>query len=302
LRGQDFSRWNADWAGYWMIVLKSSENCAWSWSDCGTDAEMIFKRTYPAIHAHLDQYREALTKRQDQGRYWWELRSCAYWADFDKPKIMYPEITWRSEWAVDTQGTLCNNTAYFLPSEDRWILAVANAPVSWWYGWRTAMHGKDEALRFIKEFVQDFPIPVPTQEQRDAVKGKVGRLVALARAHQATRRQVLDWLKVEYKVEKPTLKLQELFGLDCDGIVAEVKKVRGKKPLSAVELANLRQEYARSIDPARALATEVLTLESEVSNLVNEAYGLTPEEVALMWETAPPRMPIAAPQTPDAKP
>ena len=78
---------------------------------------MVFKGAYPAIHAHLDQYREALIKRQDQGRYWWELRSCAYWAEFEKPKTMYPEITWRSEWALDTQGMLCNNTAYFLPSE-----------------------------------------------------------------------------------------------------------------------------------------------------------------------------------------
>ena len=54
--------------------------------------------------------------------------------------------------------------------------------------------------------------------------------------------------------------------------------MRGKKkPLSAAALANLREEYARSIDPARALAAEALTLENEVSNLVNEAYGLTPE-------------------------
>jgi len=28
---------------------------------------------------------------------------------------------------------------------------------------------------------------------------------------------------------------------------------------------------------------------------VNQAYGLTPEEVSLMWATAPPRMPIPAP-------
>ena len=69
--------------------------------------------------------------------------------------------------------------------------------------------------------------------------------------------------------------------------------------MSAAALANLREEYARSIDPARALAAEALTLENEVSNLVNEAYGLTPEEVALMWETAPPRMPITAPQATD---
>ena len=46
---------------------------------------------------------------------------------------------------------------------------------------------------------------------------------------------------------------------------------------------------------ARALAAEALRLENEVSNLVNEAYALTPEEIALMWQTAPPRMPIPGP-------
>ncbi len=33
-----------------------------------------------------------------------------------------------------------------------------------------------------------------------------------------------------------------------------------------------------------------------LSDLVNSAYGLTPDEVALMWETAPPRMPIGRPR------
>ena len=43
------------------------------------------------------------------------------------------------------------------------------------------------------------------------------------------------------------------------------------------------------------MAAESLALERQVSDLVNEAYGLTPEEVALMWETAPLRMPLANP-------
>ena len=33
----------------------------------------------------------------------------------------------------------------------------------------------------------------------------------------------------------------------------------------------------------------------KLSDLVNAAYGRTPAEVALMWETAPPRMPLAGP-------
>jgi len=50
-----------------------------------------------------------------------------------------------------------------------------------------------------------------------------------------------------------------------------------------------------STAPARALAAETLKLEGALSDLVNQAYGLTPEEIALMWKTAPPRMPIPSP-------
>ncbi|MGE5192596.1 MAG: hypothetical protein ACM3U2_08850 [Deltaproteobacteria bacterium] len=60
-------------------------------------------------------------------------------------------------------------------------------------------------------------------------------------------------------------------------------------PLSAAALKSLRDEHARTIEPARAQAAEALQLERRLSDLVNEAYGLTPDEVALMWQTAPPR-------------
>jgi hypothetical protein len=54
--------------------------------------------------------------------------------------------------------------------------------------------------------------------------------------------------------------------------------------------------------PARALAAATLKLEHTLSDLVNQAYGLTPAEIDLMWKTAPPRMPVpppaTAPQTP----
>jgi hypothetical protein len=34
---------------------------------------------------------------------------------------------------------------------------------------------------------------------------------------------------------------------------------------------------------------------SRISDLVNAAYDLSPEEIKLMWATAPPRMPLAKP-------
>ena len=60
----------------------------------------------------------------------------------------------------------------------------------------------------------------------------------------------------------------------------------------------MRGDYTRTIEPARALAAETLTLERTLSDLVNQAYALTPAEIALMWQTAPPRMPVPSPGTP----
>jgi hypothetical protein len=74
--------------------------------------------------------------------------------------------------------------------------------------------------------------------------------------------------------------------------LAEVQKARGRrKPLSAAAVQSLRAEHARSVRPLQALAAEARHLERQVADLVSAAYGLTPEEVALMWKTAPPRMP-----------
>ncbi len=158
------------------------------------------------------------------------------------------------------------------------------------------MHGKDEALRFFTVFVEKFPIPRPTEHQERASAQAISRLVEISKSQQRACYTILDWLRVEYAVEKPTKKLEALLEMDSDALVAEVKKIRGKKkPLTAAALQNLREEHSRSIEPARALAAEALRLENEISCLVNEAYGLMPEEIALMWDTAPPRMPIPKP-------
>jgi hypothetical protein len=296
VRGQDITRWNPDWAGLWMICLKSSENFPWPWADAGDSAEQVFAHTYPTMYRHLSQFTVPLRKRRDQGRYWWELRSCAYWDAFLHPKILYQDITWRSQFCLDEVGTMCNNTGYFLPRADSWVLAVLNSPVAWWFSWRSAVHGKDEALRFFTAFVEGFPVPEPSDHQGETADALTSKMADATKHRQAACRTILDWLLVEYEVDKPGKKLQSVTELDCDSFVAEVKKRRGKKrPLSAAGLRALRDEYAKTIEPARRLAAEALLLESQISDLVNEAYGLTPDEVDLLWDTAPPRMPIPRP-------
>ena len=47
--------------------------------------------------------------------------------------------------------------------------------------------------------------------------------------------------------------------------------------------------------PVRQRQAAALGLERRLADLVNQAYGLTPEDVELLWRTAPPRMPVGKP-------
>ncbi len=81
---------------------------------------------------------------------------------------------------------------------------------------------------------------------------------------------MLDCLRVEYEIKKPSTKLLSVTDLHSDTWASEVKHIRGKKrALSAAGLQALRDEYTRTIAPARALAAETLTLERTLSDLVN---------------------------------
>jgi hypothetical protein len=76
---------------------------------------------------------------------------------------------------------------------------------------------------------------------------------------------LLDRLRVEYGIEKPSNKLLALTDLDSDTWISEAKRIRGKKqPLSSAGLHGLCDEYIRTIEPARALAAEALTLERKL--------------------------------------
>jgi hypothetical protein len=159
-----------------------------------------------------------------------------------------------------------------------------------------ATHGKDEALRLIYSFTETLPIVPPTDEARDETDEAVRRLISLTRSGQGARRDTLDWLRVEFGVERPGLKLGDFASLGPDAFVEEVRKRRPKSEgrFTPGSLRDLKSGYAEMADPVRQARTEAANLERKLSDLVNEAYGLTVEEVDFLWKTAPPRMPRLA--------
>jgi Eco57I restriction-modification methylase/TaqI-like C-terminal specificity domain len=298
LRGQDIERWDAPWRGLWMIVLRSSANREWPWSHAGTESERLFADAYPSVHRHMSELKTALENRQDKGDFWWELRSCSYYRLFESPKIVYNDITWNSQFSLDSTGCYVNNTVYLLATSDVWLMAVLNAPAGWWFAWRAAQHGKDEALRYFNTFLENYPVPAPVKGQAQAATEAVARLSSIRQATGASREKLTDWYRVVLEISRPPRLLLNPFGMTADEFYEHVRKARGaRKPLSAAAVQAVREEYAQTVQPMQAALREAEGLEWRLSDLVNEAYGLTPDEVRLMWATAPPRMPLV----PDAE-
>ncbi len=132
--------------------------------------------------------------------------------------------------------------------DDAYLLSVINSPLLWWHNGRFLPHMKDEALSPVAFLVEKIPIASPSDELRAGIESLARRLIDIAATQQATRGDVLDWLRVEHEILESSTRLQSPIDLDSDALVAEVRKLRGRKtPLSLAALKNLREEHARTI-------------------------------------------------------
>lgn len=160
LRGTDVERWRAEPKDLWLIKIPSSENITHPWSG-QSNAEEVFARTYPSIHRFMNDFREQLVKRYDQGKYFWEMRSCKYWGDFKETKILSTKVSLRPSFCVDRSGSIIGNTAYFIKSGefDNFLLALLNSSVSEYYA-RNVFATKQGGFYEVQpDGLEAFPVP-----------------------------------------------------------------------------------------------------------------------------------------------
>ena len=302
-RGQDIDRWWSPPSGLYMIVLKSSGDYFWPWADATdeAEAERCFRTTYPSLHAHMKKYEEiidqntgkarGLRHREDHGRFWWELRSCTYYDAFDRVRIAYPDLSWSPSFQVLGPGTMVSNLTYMISTNDPTLTISLNAPVMWWYLWANVEHGKDEVLRLFSSFMEQ--VPIAPAVLSDEIRADLAKLQQGTVRIRSALAGIYDWLCHEFGISKSIRSVENAHLGNADAFVAAAHTALPKsRKFSSAEIARLKQEHADALAPAREAAAQVLAIERKLSDFVNAAYGLTSEEVALMWRTAPPRMPL----------
>ena len=182
-RGRDLRKWQAPASDLHLIAIASSANREWPWSMAeDSEAERIFAETYPAIYQHLLVHREALIPRDNQGKFYWELRACAYYADFEKSKIVYRRIAKSLDASYDTKGTFGIGTIYFIPTDDLSLLAILNSTLFDWYTKHKFYTHNDPwaggGLEFLTQYMKIAPIADRNSEQKAQLSRWVERILA----------------------------------------------------------------------------------------------------------------------------
>jgi len=140
--GEDIKRYEIEYKGRYLI-----------WTYVGVPIE-----DYPAIFNHLKQFQPELEKRWDKGDHWWELRHCDYYADFEKPKIIYPVIARENTFGFDTNGFFSNDKTFIVPNADYFCLALLNSALGFLWARNILSALRGGFLEYRAQSMVKFPI------------------------------------------------------------------------------------------------------------------------------------------------
>lgn len=158
--GDDVRKYHINVRDRYLILIPKG----WTIDQCPVGGNPVtwFRRNYRALADHLAEFEEKAVQRQDQGDFWWELRACDYYDQFQKPKIVLPDIAKESRMAFDTSGLYLANTCYFIPTSDLYLLGLLNSKLMFAYFKRKAAvlgdADKGGRLRWFRQDVLKLPI------------------------------------------------------------------------------------------------------------------------------------------------
>ena len=297
LRGQDLRPWYYQDEDRWLIFARR-----------GIEIDR-----YPSVKAHLEQFREQLEPRPSDwsgkdangrnvtwpgrkaGSYqWFELQdSVDYYAAFDEPKILWPDIAKLPRFCWDEEGVYVNDKGFVIvpssPGHD--LLAVLQSRVQWFCISQMCvplrLRGGLWQSQCKKQFIERLRVP----ELGDADHGRLSGLglaaTSLAKERHALHGEVSHRILTDLGTAGKGLNqaLAEWWKLDFPAFRAEIRKAfRNGIPLAE------RGEWESALADWRArhadFTARLIQVETEINAIVYRLFGLSNADVRLLEDHA----------------
>ena len=284
--GKELKKWHTPPAQQQLLLFKkgwTKNQYEAELSKSGTDITEenilpFLERDFPALFEHLLPYKEKAIKRYDKGEFWWELRNCAYYHLFEKPKIVFPNLQNSNKFSLDSSGVFINAPAVFLPIASKTLLCILNSKLVWTFLKSICVVRSGGYIEVKPQYFEQIPIPPLANEAQ--FEERCDQIIVNTETIQQTQQSLLQVLTNRYPMEKLSGKLQNWPSLDFKGFLKELQKAKVK--LSLAEEAEWMPYFNQQKQQVQALQAQIDTLDKEIDQMVYALYGLTEEETEVV--------------------
>ncbi|WP_423225700.1 Eco57I restriction-modification methylase domain-containing protein [Candidatus Amarolinea aalborgensis] len=288
LRGEDLRPWYQEDENRWLIFARR-----------GIDIE-----AYPTVKAYLMQLRTRLEPRpaswdtaqpwpgRKPGTYaWYEIQDTVdYFAAFEKPKIVWPDIGKYPRFSWDTSGAYVNDKGYIAVPDSPFVLGILQSRAIWSCVSQLCVPLGERAgsVRYQQkiQFISRLPIPDAAAAGRDTIAALARAITEQARARYTVHQKTRHRIRTDLGAPGASLnqKLTAWWELDFPGFLAQVRAVLKREiPVRQRDdweswLAEQRREHAQR-------TAEIVRLETQLNRRVYDLFDLTPAEIKIVEES-----------------
>ena len=191
LRGRDIKRYSYEWADLWLI---------------GTFPSLKLNiNDYPSLKSYLSKFRPRINQSGEKGcrkktsNQWFETQdSIAYYGEFEREKIVYPETTQGAYFVFDDKQVVLEKTTFFMCGENlKYLQAILSSKAGLFF-YKTFSQGcvlGDKGFQYNKHALENFYAPKITESNQptaDKIIALVEKILALKESDPKSDTQELE--------------------------------------------------------------------------------------------------------------
>ena len=278
LNGKDIRPWFYNNDGQYLIL-----------SRIGTDIE-----NYPGVLSYLEGFKAELSKRSmvtGGESKWYELRSCDYYEEFAKPKIVWADIAKIPRFTWDNQNHYVSNTAFFMTNVDWYLLSILQSRVAWFalsqYATPLRLRGGLWQYRVILQFVKRLPIPELTAQQESDLAEIAQAITQQAKeryqVHEDMRQTILNEFgsgEISTRVA-----LYRWWEFENETSLSDEIQNRFGQEIPLKKRSEWRSFLAEQKAAHQRLTDAIIQQETRMNAIVYEAFNLDADEIHLIETT-----------------
>lgn len=209
LRGRDLKKYTYTFPNLWAI-------CTFPVLDIKIDR-------YPTVKEYLLTFSQKrleqtgnIGSRKKTSYDWFETQdSIAYWEDFEKPKIIWGEISDEPKFAYDDENYYAEATTFLMTGENlKYLLAILNSKVSEWYFKQIGTTTGMGTNRWKKYKIELLPIKKASKADQKQIEKLVDEIITLKKDNpkadtSALEREIDELLYKLYRLTEEEIRIVE---------------------------------------------------------------------------------------------